>query len=73
MNTNQYIIAFCNNVKRIRLERGLSKKEMAEKLNISVKSLSIIEGGSIPKRLSVQVIYTLCDEFEIKASEILKQ
>lgn len=71
MNTNQYITAFCNNVKRIRLELGLSKEEMAERLNISVKSLSIIESGSIPKRLSVQIIYTICDEFKITTSEVL--
>lgn len=71
MNTNQNITAFCNNVKRIRLELGLSKEEMAERLNISVRSLSIIESGSIPKRLSVQIIYTICDEFEVTTSEVL--
>jgi transcriptional regulator with XRE-family HTH domain len=48
MGSEKEIMAFCENVRYLRKKNGLSKKEMAKKLGIGVKSLELIETGSLP-------------------------
>ena len=50
---------FCENIKKIRKNKRLNKKEMANLLGISVYSLNVIEGGKLPHRLSVEIIGSL--------------
>ena len=61
---------FCDNVKKIRELHHLSLQEMAEKLHIGVRSLSMIENGILPPRLSVKIIFLLCRNFEIYPSQL---
>ncbi len=70
MNKDIYILNFCNNVKRLRKQSGLSRKEMAKKLGIGIKSLSMIEGGVLPKRLGAEIIFEIYNNFGINPREI---
>lgn len=54
---------FCKNIKFLRVQNRLSKKEMAKKLKIGIKSLSAIENGNIPKRLKVDVLIRIHQVF----------
>ena len=65
------VIIFCQNVKTLRKQNGLTQKEMAEKLGIGVKSLSLMENGIVPKRLSTEVIYKVSNCFDVSASVLL--
>ncbi len=56
---------FCENVKYLRAVNELSKSEMAQILGISVKSLTSIEEGVVPPRLSCDVVFKIQDRFGI--------
>lgn len=64
---------FCENIKKLRKENGLSQKEMAQKLDISVKSLSTLEKGTIPSRLSVSIIIKIYKIFGIKPAQMFAE
>lgn len=65
MYNNSYISVFCMNVKRLRQENKLSRAEMARKLGIGARSLSMVERGILPKRLNFKIVMTICREFGI--------
>jgi len=57
-----------NNIAKIRKEKGLSQKELAEKLQIGNEWLCHIENGSrIP---SLNLINNICKVLGVKKSEI---
>ena len=56
---------FINNISYLRKKNGLSKKEMANVLNISVYALNEIEKGKFPKKLSIEIIFKLQKHFKI--------
>ena len=60
---------FINNIIRIRKKYGLSKKEMAKIMHIGVGSLSMLEKGEMPKRMSVDAVFYLSAYFGIRCSD----
>ena len=56
---------FTYNVAWLRKHHKLSKKKMAEILNISVNSLSKLEKDIIPPRLTIKIIFDIWDYFGI--------
>lgn len=64
---------FCENIKKLRKKNGLSQKEMAQKLDISVKSLSTLEKGAIPSRLSVSIVFKIYKIFGIKPAQMFAE
>ncbi len=70
MNKDIYILNFCNNVKRLRKQSGLSKQEMAKILGIGTKSLSMIEQGTLPKRLSVDITFKIYKNFGVNPKDL---
>ncbi len=64
---------FCENVKRLRQREGLSKKEMAKKLGIGVKSLTLIESGIVSKRLGANVLLNILNNFNIYPSDMFSR
>ncbi len=69
---SQETLIFCQNIKKLREREKLSKKEMAKRLEIGVKSLTMLENGTIPKRLSCKFIFRIEDEFNILPKNIFK-
>lgn len=55
MHFQDEIMFLGQNVRRIRQSSGLSQKEMAKKLGIGVESLSMLEKGILPERLSCDI------------------
>ena len=64
---------FINNIAYLRKKNGLSKKEMANVLNISVYVLSKIEKGELPKKLSVEIVFNLQKHFKISPEKQFKK
>lgn len=62
---------FCKNFARIRKENNLTKREMAERIGISTAAVSMIESGTIPKRLSCTILHKMVVEFKVSISELL--
>ena len=46
-----------NNLVNLRKKNGLSKKVMANVLNISIYALNKIERGELPEKLSVEIVF----------------
>lgn len=73
--TNTWI--FCENIRRLRAKHHLSRKGMAKQLGISVYSLNLIEKGTIPDRLTCEVIFEVYRRFGISPkmlfSEIIEE
>lgn len=64
---------FCENIKKLRKKNGLSQKEMAQKLDISVMSLSTLEKGAVPSRLSVSIVIKIYKIFGIKPAQMFAE
>ncbi len=62
---------FMKNVKSLRRYYGLSKKEMAEIMNVSVYTINKIEKENLPPKLSVTAIFDLQEYFGIKAEDLV--
>ena len=70
MQTNNEIQVLCENIKLIRTTLGLSKKEMAQKIRISVYSLNKLERGIIPPRLPCDFLIYIHWEFGVTPSQM---
>lgn len=60
---------FVHNLKWLRTQHGLSKKEMAKRLNISVWMLNKIERGEQPPRLTIDIFFAVQDQFGLHPAE----
>ena len=56
-------------LRELRCEKGLTQKQLAEKLNISQKSLSKYERESLD--LSTELIVRICRHFQVSADYLL--
>ena len=56
---------FCENIRLLRQTHRLSKKAMAQALQISVRSLSMIENGTIPPKLGCEMLFCASEHFRI--------
>ncbi len=72
-NINDEINNFINNIAYLRKKKGLSKKEMANVLNISIYALNKIERGELPKKISVEIIFNLQKNFKISPEKKSKK
>ena len=63
---------FCKNIKNLRISNNLSKKDMAQRLGISIRTLNIIESGELPKRLPTKIIFIIVDNFNVRAEDLFK-
>lgn len=62
--------SFMKNLKSLRMERGISQAQLAQQLNITVKTISHWETGySEP---SIQQILDIADYFQIATDDLLK-
>ena len=61
---------FCKNVKLLRENNHLTKKEMAKICNIGTKSLSMLEKGILPERLSASILFSLHEHFNIPLKDL---
>ncbi|MBQ8684111.1 MAG: helix-turn-helix transcriptional regulator [Clostridia bacterium] len=64
---------FLHNLAVLRCRHGLSKKQMATILKISIKTLNKIEQGIQPPRLGVEVIFEAMMHFHIPAAALFAQ
>lgn len=69
VNENQ-LQNFTYNVKFIRKSNNLSKKEMADILNVSIYSLNKLEKGNIPKNLPVDIIFAVMHHFKLSPAQL---
>ena len=61
---------FCENIKKLRKQNHLSKREMARILHISPKSLTQIENNTIPAKMSVSVLIHASTYFHLRPDEL---
>lgn len=74
MNTKkEQLLIVCDNIKFLRKKAGYSKKRMAETLDVSVRTISMLERGIVPERLSCQLLFNAQAEFGINPTDLLKK
>ena len=62
-------ISIGENIKRLRLEKGITQEQLAEKLNVSNAAVSKWErGGSFP---DITLLFPLADYFGISVDELM--
>ena len=59
---------FCNNVLWLRKHHGLSKKQMERLMGIGIGSLTKLERGIFPPRVSINVVILIYRHFCIRPS-----
>ena len=62
---------FIHNVSSIRKKYGLTQKEMAKIMHISISSLSRLEKGMIPKKMMLEAVFCLSDYFNIPCHRLV--
>lgn len=68
---NSYILkTIGNNVKKIRLSRGITQEQMAERLNRSINFVSLIELGK--SGMSVETIVDICNILNVSSESLFK-
>ena len=72
MKKHLEILYLGQRIKRIRAEQKISQKEMAHILGTGVGTLSKIEHGILPSRLSCEILFRIQDQFGIQPKELLK-
>ncbi len=60
----------CRNVLYLRKKAGLSQREMAALLHIGVPSLRLLESGTLPTKISVEVIFHLAGCFQLPPASL---
>ncbi len=63
------LVAFRQNIYKLRNENHLSTKEMAKLLEISEIDLITLESGEMPEELDVNIILRIYQVFGIRPSE----
>lgn len=72
MNTiENEIQTLLRQMKQVRIENGLTQKEMGEILNVSAQSVSAYENGTV--RPDIEVIFRYMDYFQIQMAYFLKE
>lgn len=56
-------------LKELRIERGLKLKEVAEQLNVTIRSISRYEDGT--REPSVEMIVKFCKLYEVSSDYLL--
>lgn len=72
MTNNSNMDVFCRNIAILRKVHGLTQKEMAKLMGVSVYCVRKLERGVIPERLRIDVIYPLCRQFGMNPASIFK-
>jgi transcriptional regulator with XRE-family HTH domain len=57
-----------DNIRRLRLKRGLSQASLAERANIDVTRLSRVENGQ--RRLSFREAMAICDTLHVRPTRL---
>lgn len=60
----------CRNIRWLRKTHGLSKSRMAAIMGISVKSLSLLESGVIPKRVGCDALWNIRVYFHVSIKDL---
>ncbi|MBQ7090117.1 MAG: helix-turn-helix transcriptional regulator [Clostridia bacterium] len=63
------IKTFCTNIKKLRNAHHLTQKEMAALLKIGVASLRKLEQGSLPPRMTCDIIFHIDHYFGINPAK----
>lgn len=69
MSTNHDI--FLKNLTYLRTQNNLTPKQMAKRLNVSVRSIKRMEQGELPLSVSAEVLVYIDREFGILPSKVL--
>ena len=70
MNNMASVFIFFENIRYLRKKHRLTQKQMAEILGIGIKSLSLIERGILPPRLSGAVLLRAEEYFKIPLKDM---
>ena len=63
---------FCDNLKKLRVENNLTKKAMAEKLEVTPRTIRMLENHEIPTTLTVEFVYKVIRTFNVDGSDLFK-
>ncbi|MBE6567918.1 MAG: helix-turn-helix transcriptional regulator [Ruminococcaceae bacterium] len=70
METYTEFLIFCKNIRTLRTSHGLSEREMAKTLRVSVKTLTQLENGILPPHVSASIILHLSKKFGIPPKDL---
>ena len=72
MDKGNEIKIFTDNVLYLRKSYGYTQKQMADRLDISLYQLRLLEKGILLKRLSTEVLFRIHDVFAIHGKDLFR-
>ncbi len=63
---------FCENMKKLRIENNLTKKAMAAKLNVTIRTIRMLENHQIPATLTVEFVFKVIRTFNVDGADLFK-
>ncbi|MBQ3041455.1 MAG: helix-turn-helix transcriptional regulator [Clostridia bacterium] len=70
MKTDIDVKTFAKNLKHLRMKNNLTKKEMAGKLGIGIKTLNALESGVLPPRFGANTVFIMQRKFGFSPSQM---
>lgn len=71
MDKGNEIKIFTDNVLYLRKSYGYTQKQMADRLDISLYQLRLLEKGVLPKNLSTAILFRIHDVFAIHPKDLI--
>lgn len=72
MDKGNEIKIFTDNVLYLRKSYGYTQKQMADRLDISLYQLRLLEKGVLPKNLSTAILFRIHDVFAIHPKDLFQ-
>ncbi|MBC8537123.1 helix-turn-helix domain-containing protein [Feifania hominis] len=72
MDINRERQVFCENVRRLRLERGYTVEQMAHVMRVSAEWVRRLERDDLPDEMDVSVAFYLAAEFGISEADLFR-
>ena len=60
---------FMQNITDLRKQNGLSKRQMAKLLGVSVRTITRLEKGELPPNLSIKTVFRIQTHFGVAAKD----
>ena len=72
-NPEKRLTVFRRNVAFLRKSNDLTYSQMAEKVGVTRRSIVLLEQGAVPKRISYEIVFNICSEFDINVNDIFEK
>ena len=70
---NEELENLCRNLKWLRIQKGVSVKELSKETGVFIRTLERLEEGELSQRFTVECFFRLCGYYQVGSNKLLKE